>query len=597
MKKRRLILSEMLIIVSAFIFNACPQTTDPESPVDPEITGFTFTATENLKVDETAVSGAVAGTFSEPAGGTAPFVYELIDGDGIADAHNPLFVIDGVQLKVGEIAVTIGGDLSAYVQIRDSKNKTFAKAVIIPVESDRSVTGFTFTAVNGLIANSENTGAGAVAGTFSAPVGGVAPFTYSLGDGNGTNDADNGKFVVSGNDLKIAEALPDIRIYRVYLCITDNKGQTFAKAGTINVNAGKTRTLSLTTSGFTPATVVSTNTARAQASISGGNVVLSSGYNTGDFTVYVYDSAHYEIVVTGLSVASGGEFSGTPSESVKSDYPVYNSSDTAGGSVFDAISGKTSGTYLLCGAPTRPAVDENGKSDWGIPAGVTLVLMDGSTWHMHTQYNYTGLGTFKYEATSGNATMLPGGTPPAPYTFQVSTLEIGGTLWLVGGIERIYGAMTSPGGIVRLPGGTRLLTGASGSETVTVTDTAPHGGAYWHVIVKNLVVGSSTLTIKDAITFAAVTVTENATYGSNAFTMDSSALGLGNSGGSLVVNAPGKTVTVKSIDCENGKLANITVTAGTLDVTDADGITNTTGTTITVSSGASLTIADIEYEP
>jgi hypothetical protein len=264
--------------------------------------------------------------------------------------------------------------------------------------------------------------------------------------------------------------------------------------------------------------------------------------------------------------------------------------------VFEAIKGKTAGTYLLRGAPARPAVDAKGKSDWGIPEGVTLALMDGSIWHMHTQYNYTGLGTFKYEATAGNATMLPGGTPGNGYAFQVSTLEIGGTLWLVGGIERIYGAMTSPGGIVRMLGGTKLLTGESGSETLTVSDDAEHGGAYWHVIVKNLVLGSSTVTIKDAITFAAVTVTEKAAYGNNAFAMDSSALGLGESGASLVINAPGKTVTVKSIDCEHGKLANITVEAGTLAVTDPEGLLNADATTIKVSPGASITINGVPWE-
>jgi hypothetical protein len=219
---------------------------------------------------------------------------------------------------------------------------------------------------------------------------------------------------------------------------------------------------------------------------------------------------------------------------------------------------------------------------------------------MHTQYNYTGLGTLKYEATSGNATMLPGGTP-TEYNFQVSTLEIGGTLWLVGGIERISGAMTSPGGIVRLLKETKLLTGESGSETLTVSDNADHGGVYWHVIVKNLVLGSSALTVKDAITFADVTVTENATHtnsaGTGSFTMDSSALGLGNNGASLVINAPGKTVTVKSIDCENGKLASIQVQEGTLAITDTDGLKNTSGTTITVSSGASLTINGAPYTP
>jgi hypothetical protein len=72
-------------------------------------------------------------------------------------------------------------------------------------------------------------------------------------------------------------------------------------------------------------------------------------------------------------------------------------------------------------------------------------------------------------------------------------------------------------------------------------------------------------------------------------------MGLGTSGGKLIINAPGKTVTVKSIDCEDGALSEIHVIAGTLAITDEGGLTNTTGTTITVESGASFTINNVEY--
>ncbi|MDR2160088.1 MAG: hypothetical protein LBP23_08495 [Treponema sp.] len=466
-------------------------------------------------------------------------------------------------------------------------------------ETHPDITGFSFTAAAELQAGTDGTAEGAIVGTLGSPTGGTAPFVYSLAEGGGS---DNSGFELDGADLKIKDNPLIEGTYKVILNTTDSKGKTFTKIVILGIAASAAensfdRTVHLAIEQpFSIATAVSSNTTTAGVVINeGGGSLTLTLKKAGTFNVFAYSAAHEEISVTGLTIDAAGSFDiSGKTETAKSIYPVYNSADTAGGSVFDEIKGKTSGTYLLRGAPTRPAVDENGKSDWGIPAGVTLVLMNGSTWHMHTQYNYTGLGTFKYEATSGNATMLPGGTPSNGYTFQVSTLEIGGTLWLVGGIARISGAMTSPGGIVRMLGGTKLLTGESGSETLTVSDAAEHGGAYWHVIVKNLVLGSSTLTIKDAITFAAVTVTENATYGG--FTMDSSALGLGNSGAALVINAPGKTVTVKSIDCENGKLASITVQAGTLAVTDAeDGLTNIGSTEITIEPGASLTINGVPY--
>jgi hypothetical protein len=604
MKQKKFLLPGTLIIILTLMTTACPQPTDDDKP-DPEITGFTFTQTAGLQAGtENSQPGAAAGTFSDPVGGTAPFTYSLMEGSEGNDADNVYFeIVDDNKLAVKDYALSATGSApyKVHLQVTDSKGKTFSKAaeIIVDTASDGSPaltpTNFTFTATSGLRENTDGVKEGMIAGTILAVTGGTRPYSFELTTSStASQHADNGKFEIIGNVLKIKGEALTVGTKRIYIKVTDANSDSYAKAVTLTVaiNLG-IKEYMVTTENFTPATAVSSSTSTASVTVESGKLKITSE-GAGTFTIYAYDADHYEVAITGLSVNADGQITGTPAES-KSTYPVYNSADTAGGSVFTEIQGKTSGTYLLRGAPTRPAVDENGKSDWGIPAGVTLVLMDGSTWHMHTQYNYTGLGTFKYEATSGNATMLPGGTPPAPYTFQVSTLEIGGTLWLVTGIERIYGAMTSPGGIVRLLGGTKLLTGESGSETLAVTDTAEHGGAYWHVIVKNLVLGSSTLTVKDTITFAAVTVTENATYGSNAFTMDSEALGLGTSGGSLIINAPGKTVTVKSIDCENGALSEIHVQAGTLAITDEDGLKNKGAAAITVESGASFTINDAEY--
>jgi hypothetical protein len=211
--------------------------------------------------------------------------------------------------------------------------------------------------------------------------------------------------------------------------------------------------------------------------------------------------------------------------------------------------------------------------------------------HMHTLYNSTGPGTYKIDALTGYAVMLPGGAPPSPFNFQVSTLEIGGTLWLVGGLDLISGAMTSPGGIVRLLPNTKVKIGAAGNEAITVTDIA--GGAYYHTIVRNLVIGSSTVTIKKAVTFKAVTTTESASYGS--FTMNSTALGLGSTGGSLVINAPGEIVTIDSLDGTG--LGTLKVIAGTLAIQNAGGLTNLAPAKITISGGAQITIAGVGYTP
>jgi hypothetical protein len=607
MKRTAYILPGTPILLAVFMLSACPQ--EPGSP-DSEITDFSFTPQAGLQAGtEGADAGALAGTFSV-TGGTEPYVYSLAMGSEGNDVDNDNFKIEDGTLKIGDYPLSASSAATpykVYLRVADSNGKIgetageIAVSAAEPGSSGTAITNYTFAATVGLKYGDENVASGKTAGSITAVAQGgsqtdLGGYTFTLAAIPGNTDADNGKFALNDSALDIGAAALVGGPHRVYIRVADTNGWLYGKSNAITVAVDPDqKSHRLTSPGYTALRAVSSSTSIATVTLADNQLAISSKA-VGDFDIYTYDADHYEIAVTGLSVGSNGQITGTPVET-KSAHPVYNSVDKEGGSVFDEIKGKTSGTYLLRGAPTRPPVDENGKSDWGIPDGVTLVLMNGSTWHMHTQYNYTGPGTFKYEATSGNATMLPGGTPGNGYTFQVSTLEIGGTLWLVGGIERIYGAMTSPGGIVRMLGGTTLLTGESGSQTLTVTDTAEHGGAYWHVIVKNLVLGSSTLTIKDAITFAAVTVTENATYGSNAFTMNSSALGMGDSGASLVINAPGKTVTVKSIDCENGKLASIAVQAGTLAVTDEGGLVNTDGAAITVSPGASLTINGVPYTP
>jgi hypothetical protein len=106
------------------------------------ITGFTFTPTANLKEGTAnAASGAVAGTFGSPAGGTAPFTWSLASGTGATD--NARFTIDGASLKIGSQALTTG-TYSVRVQVADSNAKTFAKACTLTVlnaSGDPALTG------------------------------------------------------------------------------------------------------------------------------------------------------------------------------------------------------------------------------------------------------------------------------------------------------------------------------------------------------------------------------------------------------------------------------------------------------------------------
>ena len=199
---------------------------------DPEVTGFTFTATAGLKAGEAnAAVGQVAGALSAPVGGTGPFIYSLVAGTG--DIDNGKFEISGTDLMIEDNPLT-EGTYSVRIQIVDSKGKTFTKAVTITVATaDPEVTGFTYTATAGLRAGESNAAVGQVAGALSAPVGGTGPFTYSLVAGTG--DTDNGKFEITGTDLKIKDNPLTEGTYSVRIQIVDSKGKTFTKTVTITV--------------------------------------------------------------------------------------------------------------------------------------------------------------------------------------------------------------------------------------------------------------------------------------------------------------------------------------------------------------------------
>jgi formylglycine-generating enzyme required for sulfatase activity len=78
--------------------------------------------------------------------------------------------------------------------------------------------------------------AGKTVGVFGNPTGGTAPFIYSLEVGDGINDLDNGKFTVSGDELKIQAGPLGPGLYHALVGITDSNGKVFAMAVTITVS-------------------------------------------------------------------------------------------------------------------------------------------------------------------------------------------------------------------------------------------------------------------------------------------------------------------------------------------------------------------------
>jgi hypothetical protein len=59
--------------------------------------------------------------------------------------------------------------------------------------------------------------------------------TYSLATGNGTNDADNGSFTISGNSLKVGASTLTAGTYKIYTAATDAAGNIANQAFTITI--------------------------------------------------------------------------------------------------------------------------------------------------------------------------------------------------------------------------------------------------------------------------------------------------------------------------------------------------------------------------
>jgi formylglycine-generating enzyme required for sulfatase activity len=102
-------------------------------------------------------------------------------------------------------------------------------------ENYPEITGFAFTPPQTKIRYSHAV-KGRQAGLVGDPVGGTAPFTYSLASGVGRDTSHNDKFVFDGTALKIQDYGLGIGEYRITIGITDIHGKTFSKPATVTVH-------------------------------------------------------------------------------------------------------------------------------------------------------------------------------------------------------------------------------------------------------------------------------------------------------------------------------------------------------------------------
>jgi hypothetical protein len=237
--------------------------------------------------------------------------------------------------------------------------------------------------------------AGAAIATLSATD--ANAITYALAVGNGTNDADNASFAISGNGLNVGGAALSAGTYHIYLSATDAAGNVSYLAQTITVqsipvvtsivraggaasgvaasaaSASYTVTFSESVTGVDISDFVLTASGSASgviASVSGVGATYTVTVNSlaGDGTLRLDLKASGTGILNGGSVAIGGGYTSGASYLLDHTAPAapsmffMASADDSGSSNTDLITNVTTPTFSGTAA-----------------VGSTVTLYDGST--------------------------------------------------------------------------------------------------------------------------------------------------------------------------------------------------------------------------
>jgi len=204
-----------------------------------DLNHFPFNITlSNDTIEENSNVNTIIGTLSaEDEDSNESFSYSFAIGDGMNDADNSSFIISGNDLQNAEVFdFESQNEYHIVIQVEDPLGATFQKPFIINVkDTNESPTDIELS--NTTI--DENSPEGTVIGTFSTiDEDNGDTHTYSLAVGDGTNDADNSSFTISGNELQNTGVFnyESQNEYQIYVATEDEGGEIFEKAFVISVN-------------------------------------------------------------------------------------------------------------------------------------------------------------------------------------------------------------------------------------------------------------------------------------------------------------------------------------------------------------------------
>ncbi|MES2276520.1 MAG: MBG domain-containing protein [Bacteroidota bacterium] len=517
---------------SAVVLNGA--TIKNSGSVDLVLTLNSIGSTSNVKVDAvppaapTALAmapGSDSGTLGD---GITNSGTPVITGNAEANATVKLYNTDGTTLLGTTTADGSGNWSITSSALTEGPHTLTAKATDAAGNTGSASAGFSYildtvgptgTALSTTTVSVNQATNGSTVATLSATD--LTAITYSFAVGNGTIDADNGKFSISGTSLVAAQNLT-AGAYHIYLKATDAAGNDSFQLFIINV-VDIPVVNSIVRAGGASATVP-TATASVNYTVTFSQAV--TGVDASDFTLAKTSTANGSI---GSVTGSGTTYTVTVN-SLSADGTIrldLNSSGTGiqNGSAVAIASGYTGGeTYTLDHtAPAAPATpvlasgsdsgtsNSDGITNVGTPvitgtaeanSTVKLYNTDGTTllgtttadgsgnWSMTSSTLLAGPHTLTAKATdaAGNVSTASGGlsvtidttAPTLAITSNVSALKVGETATITFTFSEDPGATFawngSTGDVTVSGGALSAISGSGLTRTATFSPTASTNG-------------------------------------------------------------------------------------------------------------------------
>ena len=398
-------------------------------------------------------------------------------------------------------------------------------------------------------------GSGATLAALSATDG--AAITYALAAGNGTNDADNGRFAIADASLNVGGTALEAGTYHIYLAATDVAGNVSHLAQTITVATVPT-VVSIVRAGAVGSSVAASATSASYTVTFSEDV---TGVDKGDFMLTPSGSA--DGVIDSVS-GSGSSYTVTVGGlsgdgTLRLDLNASNTGIQSSGGAIAVGGGYTSGaTYRLDHTP--PAV-----SSVAVPANATYKTGEALVFTV----NFNEAVTVNTGGGSPRiAVMLDtGGTVYATYVSGSGTSALAFSYTIASGNADANGIAL--GASIELDGAT-IQDGVGNSSTLALNSI----GALAGVLVNGIAPAVSSIDLVEAATNNLSILHYTVTFSSAVSGVDKGDFSLSGSGvtGEITdVSGSGDTYTVTGANIAGDGTLRLDLNAGSTAIVDGVG--------------------------